>query len=161
MVIGLARQKFEREAGGFRSRSVARFVGRSEGDDRIEPLSLQSLAVELGFTAGRREIAMGEREVWGSILCLAVLGWTDECVRPYVILGVFEIQADAMFLLQAIARNPLESRVGRLKGAVNHGIHRFAETFIFKTHTLGERAEHLDIRPAFAYGIHRLIGNLQ
>src|SRR5271170_6692167 len=125
MVVGLARQEFEREAGGFRSRSMAGFVGRSEGDDRIDPLALQSLAVELGFTAGRREIAMGEREVWGGILRLAVLGWTDECVGPYVVLGVFKIQADAMFLLQAIAGDPLESRVGRLKGAVDHGINRF------------------------------------
>ena len=62
MVVGLAGEKFERKASGFRSRSMARFVGRGEGDDRIEPLTLQSFAVELGFTAGRREVAFGKGE---------------------------------------------------------------------------------------------------
>jgi hypothetical protein len=61
MVVRLAGEKFEREA-GFRARSMSRFVRRSEGDDRIKPLTLQSFAVELGFAAGRREVSLGKGE---------------------------------------------------------------------------------------------------
>jgi len=62
MVVRLPGEKFEREASGFRSRSVARFVGRSEGDDRVKPLSLQSFTEELSFAAGRRKLALREGE---------------------------------------------------------------------------------------------------
>ena len=85
MVVRLAGEKFEREA-GFRARSMSRFVRRSEGDDGIKPLTLQSFAVELGFAAWRREVALGEGEEGVGILRRALLGWTDECVRPYVVL---------------------------------------------------------------------------
>src|SRR5208282_6446340 len=123
MVVGLAGEKFERKAGGFRSRAIPRFVGRSEGDDGIEPPPLQSFAVKLGFTAGRREIALGEGEEWGVALCRAALGWTAEGGRPYVVRGAFEVQADAMLALQPLAGDPLEPRIGRLQGLVDHGIH--------------------------------------
>src|SRR5260370_2771056 len=145
MVVRLAGEKFERETGGFRSRSMARFSGRREGDDRIEPLTLQSFAVELGFAAGCREVAMGEGQEWGCCFWRAVLGWTDECVRPYLVRCAFEIQADAMLAFQPVSRDPFESRIGRLQRAVDHGIHRFAEAFVFKTHSFGDRAEPLDI----------------
>src|ERR1700694_2283363 len=98
MVVGLAGEKFEWEA-GFRASSVARFAGRSEGDDRIKPLTLESFAVELGLAARRREVALGEGEKWSEIFGRALLGWTDECVRPYVVRAAFEIQPDKMLAL--------------------------------------------------------------
>src|ERR1700694_4603455 len=159
MVVRLAGEKFEREA-GFRPRSMARFVRRSEATDRTQSLTLQSLAVELGFAARRREVALGKGEEGGEIFRRALLGWTDECVRPYVVRAVFEIQTDKVLAFQPIAGNPLQARIGRLQGVVDHGINRFAEAFVVKTHALGERAKQLDIRSAFADRIHRLIGNL-
>src|ERR1700716_4091138 len=126
MVVRLAGEKFEREA-GFRPRSMARFVGRSEGDDGIKPLTLQSFAVELGFAARRGEVALGKWEEGGEIFRRALLGWTDECVRPYVVRAGFEIQTDKVLAFQSIAGNPLQPRIGRLQSAVDHGIHRFAE----------------------------------
>src|ERR1700732_2460066 len=95
MVVRLAGEKLEREA-GFRSRSMSRFVRRSEGDDGIKPLTLQSFAVELSFAARRREVALGKWEEGGEMFRRALLGWTDECVRPYVVRAVFEIQTDKM-----------------------------------------------------------------
>src|SRR5271170_3618289 len=173
MVVRLARQEFEREAGALRSRSMAGFVGWSVSDDRVEPLPLQGFAVELSLPAGRREIALSERKKW-----LLVLGGASvhRCDRWLVIKDGFsrrgrlqcarrilplEVQAYAVLALQSIARNPLEPRVGRSKGAVDHGIDGFAEAFVFKTHAPGERAEHLDIGAAFADRIHRLIGDLE
>src|SRR5450759_5738694 len=149
MVVRLAGEKFEREAGGFRS--VARFVRRSEGDDRIEPLTLQSFAVELGFTAGRGEVALGEGEEGCRAFCRAhpprqantgldggpgSLGWTAGGGRRYVVRGAFEIQADARLAFQPLTGNPFEPRIGRLQSVVDHGIHRFAETVVVKTHAL-------------------------
>src|SRR5260370_24465731 len=61
MVVRLAGEKFERETGGFRSRSMARFSGRRECDDRIAALTLKRFAVELGFSAGCPSLAKGER----------------------------------------------------------------------------------------------------
>src|SRR4030088_1520385 len=127
MVVRLAGEKVEREASGFRSGSMTRFVRRSEGDDGIKPLTLQSFAVELGFAARRREVALGKWEEGGEIFRRALLGWTDECVRPYVTRASFEIQTDKVLAFQPIAGNPLQARIGRLQGAVNHGIHRLAE----------------------------------
>src|SRR6202047_3477429 len=161
MVIRLAGEKFKREAGRFRARSMSRFVRRSEGDDRINSLTLQSLAVELSFTAGRREVAFREGEKGVGILRRALLGGTDECVRPYVVCAAFEIQTDKMLAFQSITSNSSKPRIGRLQRAVDHGIHRFAEAFVLKAHALGKRAEQLNIGPAFADRIHRLIGNLQ
>src|SRR2546430_3924853 len=140
---------------------MSRFVRRSKSDDRIKSLTLQSLAIELSLAAGRRESAFREGEKGVGILCRALLGWTDECVRPYVVRTAFEIQTDKMLAFQPFARDPLEPRIRRLQRAIDHGIHRFAEAFIFKTHSLGEGAEQLNIRPAFADRIHRLIGNLK
>src|SRR5258708_16610886 len=119
MVVRFAAEKFKREA-GFGSRSMARFVRRSEGDDGIKPLTLQSLAVELGFAARRGEVAFCEGEKGVGILCRALLGWTDECVRPYVVCAAFEIQTDKMLVFQALARNSLQARIGRLERAVDH-----------------------------------------
>src|ERR1700686_4397462 len=150
MVVRLAGEKFEREAGGFRVRSMSRFVGRREGDDRIKPLTLQSFAVELGFAARSREVALGEGEKWGEIFGRASLGLDGgdarpPTARPYVVRGAFEIQTDKMLAFQPITGNPLEPPIGRIQGAVDHGVHRLAETFVVKAHALGERAEQLDI----------------
>src|SRR3981081_1800993 len=150
MVVRLAGEKFEREASGFRSGSMTRFVRRSEGDDGIKPLTLQSFAVKLGFAARRGEVCVCKWEEGGEIFRRALLGWTDECVRPYVVRAALEIQTDKMLAFQSIPRNPLQSRSGRVQPAVDHGIHRFAEAFIVKTHAFGERAEQIDIGPAFA-----------
>src|SRR5260370_535720 len=59
MVVRFAGEKFKRET-GFRAGSMPRFVRRSEGDDRIKPLTLERLAVELGFAARRWEVAFRE-----------------------------------------------------------------------------------------------------
>src|ERR1700731_4840050 len=126
MVVRFTGEKLERES-GFRSRSMARFVRRSEGDDRIKPLTLQSFAVELSFTARRSEVALCEGKKGSGILCRTLLGWTDECVRPYVVCAAFEIQPDKMLAFQPITRNPLQPRIGRLQRPVDQGIHRFAE----------------------------------
>src|SRR5260370_19755712 len=51
MVVRLAGEKFERETGGLRSRSMARFSGRREGAERSEGLALQRFTVERVFAA--------------------------------------------------------------------------------------------------------------
>src|SRR6266852_4707069 len=102
MVVRFAGEKFKRET-GFRAGSMPRFVRRSEGDDRIKPLTLERLAVELGFAARRWEVAFREGKKGVGILRRALLGWTDECVRPYVVRAAFEIQADKMLAFQPIA----------------------------------------------------------
>ena len=88
---------------------MSRFVRRSKSDDRIKSLTLQSLAIELSLAAGRREIAFREGEKGVGILCRALLGWTDECVRPFVVRAAFEIQTDKMLAFQLIASNPFVS----------------------------------------------------
>src|SRR5258706_11334311 len=123
MVVRLAGEKFKRDA-GFRSRSMARFVRRSEGDDGIKPLTLQSLAVELSFAARRREVALGKGEKWVGGGITNHVG-TDALVRPAEyssarIVVAFKIQTDKMLAFQAIARNPLQARIGRLERAVDH-----------------------------------------
>src|SRR5208282_4840550 len=92
MIVRLAGEELQREARSFRCRSMSRFLGGSEGDNRIESLTLQRLAVEFGFAAGRGKVAFREREERRDGCCRALLGWTDECVRPYVVRG--EVQAD-------------------------------------------------------------------
>src|ERR1017187_7774987 len=82
MVVGLAGQQFERKSRGFRSRSVTRFLGGSEGHDRIEALALESFAVELGFTAGRGEVACCEGEKGRYSFCRAALGLDGRVARP-------------------------------------------------------------------------------
>src|SRR5260370_22944828 len=112
MIVRFAGEKFEREA-GFRSRSMSRFVRRSEGDDRIKSLTLERLAVELGFAAGRREVALGEGEkgVGGGITnCMR----TDALVRlakrrSARIFLAFKIQSDKMLAFQSITANPLHT----------------------------------------------------
>src|ERR1700688_3167567 len=105
MVVGLAGEKLEREA-GFRARSMARFVRRSEGDDRIKPLTLQRFAVELGFAAGRREVALGEgkKGIGGGIMNHV---GTDALVRPAErgsarVFLALEIQPDKMIAFQSL-----------------------------------------------------------
>src|SRR5258708_38704020 len=119
MVARLAGKNFQPEA-GLRSRSMARFVRRSEGDDGIKPLTLQSLAVELSFAARRREVALSEGEKGHSVFCQDLLGWTDECVRPYVVCATFKIQTDKMLVFQPITSDPLQPWIGRLERAVDH-----------------------------------------
>src|SRR5208282_6239675 len=107
MVVGLAREKFEREAGGLRPRSMSRFVGRREGDDRIEPLTLQSFAVELSLTAGRREVTLGEGKKGRGVFCRPALGLDGRGARLRTVRRG-EIQADAMLALQPIAGDSSE-----------------------------------------------------
>src|ERR1017187_3106037 len=109
MVVGLAGQQFERKSRGSRSRSMSRFFWRSEGHDRIDALTLESFAVELGFTAGRGEVACceGEKGHCGR----AALGLDGRDARPHTVRGG-KIQADAMLIFQTVARYPVEPRVG-------------------------------------------------
>src|SRR5260370_33475841 len=98
MVVRLAGEKFKREAGGFRSRSMARFAGRSEGDDRIKPLTLQTFAVEVSFAAGGGEVGLGEGEKGIGGRSTNHVG-TDTLVRPAEhrvtsIFVAFKIQTD-------------------------------------------------------------------
>src|SRR5260221_8898242 len=123
MVVGLAGEKFEREA-GFRSRSMARFVRRSEGDNRIKTLTLKSLAVKRSFAVARRKVALGKGEEWVGGGITNGVG-TDALVRPAEyssarIVVAFKIQTDKMLAFQAIARNSLQPRIGRLERAVDH-----------------------------------------
>src|ERR1017187_1394247 len=116
MVVGLAGQQFERKSRGFRSRSMSRFLGGSEGHDRIEALPLESFAVELGFTAGRGEVARCEGEKGRCSFCRAALGLDGRVARPHTVrphtVRGGKIQADAMLIFQTVARYPLEPRVG-------------------------------------------------
>src|ERR1700747_976925 len=104
MVVRLACEKLEREA-RFRASSISRFVRRSEGDERIKPLALQSLAVELSFAAGGREVAFREGKKGGCGSRRAAVGLDGRGARPHTVLGG-EIQADKMLAFQPIAGNP-------------------------------------------------------
>src|ERR1700674_334417 len=99
MVVGLGGEKFKREA-RFRASSMSRFVRRSEGDDRIKSLTLERLAVELGFAAGRREVALGEGEKWvggGITNCMRTAALVRPAERSSARISVaFKIQTDKM-----------------------------------------------------------------
>ena len=89
VVVGLAGEELEREALARGSRSVAGFGGRSEGDEGIESLGDESFGVELGFAAGRGEVAVGKgQEGRGGV-------------------GV-KVEADVGFAFEAIAGDAVE-----------------------------------------------------
>ena len=66
-------------------------------------------------------------------------------------------EPDEGLALQPITGDSFAQRIRRIQGAVDHAIHRFLETVVVKSHALGQRAEQIDIRPAFAERFYRLI----
>src|SRR5208337_4778631 len=153
VVIGLARQKFERKTGWlFSLNTMPRLLRRRELCHWIKSQRLHRLAVKFSLARRRTKVAACKRKKG---LCIAIL------LYRRLSAGSREIQSHLPLPLQSLAADSLQVGILPRQRAVNHLIDALGKTFVSESHARCQGPEDLDIGPALSQRLNRLFGNLQ